>query len=164
MIKARKICRIAVLVGANEGIWKDEIPPQLHGRESLWILERWNLELVSPINWTIVMEKLRLYSVDSAFYVWRQVLSRPQNHGTRGEHYDQHHNDPSLFCLFESVTMPPKKKNQGAEEDLGLMRAARFGRVKNTLTMGFVGLPNGGCIWLRCGSLKDSAGWHDQFF
>ncbi|KAL3929885.1 MAG: hypothetical protein SGBAC_012013 [Bacillariaceae sp.] len=39
--------------------------------------------------------------------------------------------------------MPPKKKNQAAEEDLGMMRAARFGRVKNTLTMGFVGLPNG---------------------
>lgn len=32
--------------------------------------------------------------------------------------------------------MPPKKKNQ-QEEDLGAMRAARFGRVKNTLTMGF---------------------------
>jgi ribosome biogenesis GTPase A len=39
--------------------------------------------------------------------------------------------------------MPPKKK-KGEEEDLGLMRAARFGRVKNTLTMGFVGLPNVG--------------------
>lgn len=39
--------------------------------------------------------------------------------------------------------MPPKKKNAGVEEDLGAMRAARFGRVKNTLTMGFVGLPNG---------------------
>ena len=35
-----------------------------------------------------------------------------------------------------SKTMPPKKKNQ-QEEDLGAMRAARFGRVKNTLTMGF---------------------------
>lgn len=33
--------------------------------------------------------------------------------------------------------MPPKKKNQEAEDDLGPMRAARFGRVKNTLTMGF---------------------------
>jgi ribosome biogenesis GTPase A len=32
--------------------------------------------------------------------------------------------------------MPPKKKNQ-KDEDLGLMKAARFGRVKNTLTMGF---------------------------
>ena len=35
--------------------------------------------------------------------------------------------------------MPPKKKNQGGNEDLGLMKAARFGRVKNTLTMGFGG-------------------------
>jgi hypothetical protein len=42
--------------------------------------------------------------------------------------------------------MPPKKKNQAAEEELGFMRAARFGRVKNTLTMGFVGLPNGSCL------------------
>lgn len=32
--------------------------------------------------------------------------------------------------------MPPKKKNQDAD-DLGAMRAARFGRVKNTLSMGF---------------------------
>jgi len=32
--------------------------------------------------------------------------------------------------------MPPKKKNQDGD-DLGAMRAARFGRVKNTLTMGF---------------------------
>lgn len=32
--------------------------------------------------------------------------------------------------------MPPKKKNQGDDDD-GAMRAARFGRVKNTLTMGF---------------------------
>lgn len=39
--------------------------------------------------------------------------------------------------------MPPKKKNQ-QEDDLGAMRAARFGRVKNTLSMGFVGLPNVG--------------------
>ena len=39
--------------------------------------------------------------------------------------------------------MPPKKK-KGEEEDLGLMKAARFGRVKNTLSMGFVGLPNVG--------------------
>mmetsp|Transcript_32920 Transcript_32920/g.96097 ORF Transcript_32920/g.96097 Transcript_32920/m.96097 type:complete len:427 (-) Transcript_32920:67-1347(-) len=39
--------------------------------------------------------------------------------------------------------MPPKKKNQ-QEDDLGAMRAARFGRVKNTLAMGFVGLPNVG--------------------
>ena len=41
--------------------------------------------------------------------------------------------------------MPPKnKKKGGEEEDLGLMKAARFGRVKNTLSMGFVGLPNVG--------------------
>jgi len=37
--------------------------------------------------------------------------------------------------------MPPKKKTV---EDLGAMRAARFGRVKNDLSMGFVGLPNVG--------------------
>mmetsp|Transcript_16221 Transcript_16221/g.32643 ORF Transcript_16221/g.32643 Transcript_16221/m.32643 type:complete len:94 (+) Transcript_16221:45-326(+) len=34
--------------------------------------------------------------------------------------------------------MPPKKKKEEAE-DLGAMRAARFGRVKNDLAMGFVG-------------------------
>mmetsp|Transcript_32660 Transcript_32660/g.38036 ORF Transcript_32660/g.38036 Transcript_32660/m.38036 type:complete len:426 (+) Transcript_32660:158-1435(+) len=39
--------------------------------------------------------------------------------------------------------MPPKKKN-AEPEDLGAMRAARFGRVKNDLSMGFVGLPNVG--------------------
>jgi ribosome-binding ATPase YchF (GTP1/OBG family) len=39
--------------------------------------------------------------------------------------------------------MPPKKK-KNEEEDLGPMKAARFGRVKNTLAMGFVGLPNVG--------------------
>ena len=32
--------------------------------------------------------------------------------------------------------MPPKKKGD-AKDDLGFMRAARFGRVKNTLSMGF---------------------------
>jgi hypothetical protein len=32
--------------------------------------------------------------------------------------------------------MPPKKKNAG-NDDTGAMQAARFGRVKNTLTMGF---------------------------
>ena len=32
--------------------------------------------------------------------------------------------------------MPPKKKNAVAD-DAGAMQAARFGRVKNTLTMGF---------------------------
>jgi len=40
--------------------------------------------------------------------------------------------------------MPPKKKDSGDNEDLGAMRAARFGRVKNDLSMGFVGLPNVG--------------------
>lgn len=40
--------------------------------------------------------------------------------------------------------MPPKAKKKKEDEDLGLMKAARFGRVKNTLTMGFVGLPNVG--------------------
>ncbi|GKY97772.1 hypothetical protein MPSEU_000735400 [Mayamaea pseudoterrestris] len=39
--------------------------------------------------------------------------------------------------------MPPKKK-QTEEGPDPLMRAARFGRVKNTLSMGFVGLPNVG--------------------
>jgi GTP-binding protein YchF len=39
--------------------------------------------------------------------------------------------------------MPPKKKKSD-EGDLGFMRAARFGRVKNDLAMGFVGLPNVG--------------------
>lgn len=34
--------------------------------------------------------------------------------------------------------MPPKKKNQKGDDDAdGLMKAARFGRVKNTLAMGF---------------------------
>jgi len=40
--------------------------------------------------------------------------------------------------------MPPKGKKKQEDEDLGLMKAARFGRVKNTLSMGFVGLPNVG--------------------
>jgi len=40
--------------------------------------------------------------------------------------------------------MPPKKGKKGEPEDLGAMRAARFGRVKNNLSMGFVGLPNVG--------------------
>jgi len=40
--------------------------------------------------------------------------------------------------------MPPKKKKGDGGDDLGLMRAARFGRVKNNLSMGFVGLPNVG--------------------
>lgn len=39
--------------------------------------------------------------------------------------------------------MPPKKKSND-DDDLGAMRAARFGRVKNDLSMGFVGLPNVG--------------------
>eukprot|EP01083_Nonionella_stella_P075903 206570_1 len=38
--------------------------------------------------------------------------------------------------------MAPKKNVE--PEDLGAMRAARFGRVKNNLSMGFVGLPNVG--------------------
>jgi hypothetical protein len=42
-------------------------------------------------------------------------------------------------AAFFLITMPPKKK-KGDDEDLGMMRAARFGRVKNTLSMGFVGL------------------------
>ena len=33
--------------------------------------------------------------------------------------------------------MPPKKKKGADDEGLGLMRAARFGRVRNTLSMGF---------------------------
>ena len=34
--------------------------------------------------------------------------------------------------------MPPKNKKKGAgDEEDPLMKAARFGRVKNTLTMGF---------------------------
>jgi hypothetical protein len=32
--------------------------------------------------------------------------------------------------------MPPKKKNV-VDEDAEFMKAARFGRVKNTLSMGF---------------------------
>uniref|UniRef100_A0A7S4IHX3 Obg-like ATPase 1 n=1 Tax=Odontella aurita TaxID=265563 RepID=A0A7S4IHX3_9STRA len=39
--------------------------------------------------------------------------------------------------------MPPKKKKDAAEDDGG-NKAARFGRVKNNLSMGFVGLPNVG--------------------
>jgi len=39
--------------------------------------------------------------------------------------------------------MPPKKKNAEVEVS-GAMKAARFGRVKNNLSMGFVGLPNVG--------------------
>lgn len=38
--------------------------------------------------------------------------------------------------------MPPKKKTD--EPVTGAMKAARFGRVKNDLSMGFVGLPNVG--------------------
>jgi len=40
--------------------------------------------------------------------------------------------------------MPPKKKGAADLADDPLMKAARFGRVKNTLAMGFVGLPNVG--------------------
>jgi GTP-binding protein YchF len=39
--------------------------------------------------------------------------------------------------------MPPKKKTDGEKVE-GAMKAARFGRVKNDLAMGFVGLPNVG--------------------
>lgn len=42
------------------------------------------------------------------------------------------------LSLRRPLAMPPKKKNQDAD-DLGAMRAARFGRVKNTLSMGFGG-------------------------
>ncbi|EJK55261.1 hypothetical protein THAOC_25022, partial [Thalassiosira oceanica] len=37
--------------------------------------------------------------------------------------------------------MPPKKGKKDAVVDDKYMRAARFGRVKNDLKMGFVGLP-----------------------
>ena len=40
--------------------------------------------------------------------------------------------------------MPPKNKKKEGEDDAKFMRAARFGRVKNDLKMGFVGLPNVG--------------------
>ena len=40
--------------------------------------------------------------------------------------------------------MPPKNKKKEGEGDDKFMRAARFGRVKNDLSMGFVGLPNVG--------------------
>lgn len=41
--------------------------------------------------------------------------------------------------------MPPKKKKDAGEgDDSGVNKAARFGRVKNNLSMGFVGLPNVG--------------------
>mmetsp|Transcript_17476 Transcript_17476/g.36422 ORF Transcript_17476/g.36422 Transcript_17476/m.36422 type:complete len:428 (+) Transcript_17476:111-1394(+) len=40
--------------------------------------------------------------------------------------------------------MPPKNKKKESDEDAKFMRAARFGRVKNDLKMGFVGLPNVG--------------------
>ena len=33
--------------------------------------------------------------------------------------------------------MPPKKKKDAGDEIDPMMKAARFGRVKNTLTMGF---------------------------
>lgn len=39
--------------------------------------------------------------------------------------------------------MPPKKKTEATPVE-GAMKAARFGRVKNDLSMGFVGLPNVG--------------------
>ena len=42
--------------------------------------------------------------------------------------------------------MPPKNKKKDADSgaDDKFLRAARFGRVKNDLRMGFVGLPNVG--------------------
>jgi hypothetical protein len=40
--------------------------------------------------------------------------------------------------------MPPKNKKKQDDDETSLMKAARFGRVKNTLSMGFVGLPNVG--------------------
>jgi GTP-binding protein YchF len=40
--------------------------------------------------------------------------------------------------------MPPKNKKKQDDDEMSLMKAARFGRVKNTLSMGFVGLPNVG--------------------
>ena len=41
--------------------------------------------------------------------------------------------------------MPPKNKKDAASgADDKFLRAARFGRVKNDLRMGFVGLPNVG--------------------
>jgi hypothetical protein len=36
--------------------------------------------------------------------------------------------------LTASINMPPKNKKKGEDDDLGLMKAARFGRVKNTLS------------------------------
>ena len=49
--------------------------------------------------------------------------------------------NPIKYAFIFSVTnstMPPKKKKEEVE-DLGAMKAARFGRVKNDLAMGFVG-------------------------
>lgn len=57
--------------------------------------------------------------------------------------------------------MPPKKAGKkGESQDLGAMRAARFGRVKNNLSMGFVGLPNVGkstIANLLCGAMHAEA-------
>ncbi len=49
----------------------------------------------------------------------------------------------AVLLTQSKSTMPPKKKG-GDDQPLGAMRAARFGRVKNNLSMGFVGLPNVG--------------------
>jgi len=56
--------------------------------------------------------------------------------------------------------MPPKGKKKQENDDLGMMKAARFGRVKNTLSMGFVGLPNVGkssLTNLLCGDMHAEA-------
>jgi len=56
--------------------------------------------------------------------------------------------------------MPPKGKKKLENDDLGMMKAARFGRVKNTLSMGFVGLPNVGkssLTNLLCGDMHAEA-------
>ncbi len=51
----------------------------------------------------------------------------------------------SLDKTLAANTMPPKNKKKGGDDgDAKFMRAARFGRVKNDLKMGFVGLPNVG--------------------
>lgn len=54
-------------------------------------------------------------------------------------------NSSGAHRLPATNTMPPKNKKKGGDDgDAKFMRAARFGRVKNDLKMGFVGLPNVG--------------------